>query len=131
MASSQQPCGKSELDLFSTPMVQVAIVEDYGVETGPASALGDARSVQFHLPESADDYTDLTKAYLKVRVKITKKDGNPVAHYKGWTTTTTVNTSTAFDDPGDENSVVPVNLLLHSMFSQVNVISVLYCLFTR
>lgn len=131
MASSQQPCAKSELDLFSTPMVQVAIVEDYGVQTGPASALGDARSVQFHLPESADDYTDLTKSYLKVRVKITKKDGNPVSHYKGWTGTTTVNTAGAFDTAGDENSVVPVNLPLHSMFSQVNVISVLYCLFTR
>ena len=120
MASSQETCGKSELDLFSTPMVQVAIVDDYVVTTGPASALGDARSIEFHLPESADDYTDLTKSYLKVRLKITKKDGQPVTHYKNWTGTTTVNSEGAFDTVGDEHSVVPVNLLLHSMFSQVN-----------
>ena len=124
MASSQQPCSKSELDLFSTPMVQVAIVEDYGAETGPASALGDSRSIQFHIPESADDYTDLTKCYLKVRLKITKKNGDPVTHYTGWESTTTVNTAGAFDNKGAEHSVVPVNLLLHSMFSQVNATSV-------
>ena len=117
--ASQQVCGKSELDLFSSPMVQVAIIDDYEVSTGPVSALSEGRGVQFHLSESADDYTDLTRAYLKVRAKITKKDGSPVTHFKGWNADTTVNTAGAFDDVGDENSVVPVNLLLHSMFSQV------------
>ena len=117
--STHQVCGKSELDLFSKPMVQVAIVEDYEISTGPISALSDSRSVQFHLPKSAEDYTDLSRCYLKLRVKITKKDGSKPSHYTGWDGNTTVNTSGAFDNPGPDVSVVPTNLLLHSMFSQV------------
>ncbi|GBL98956.1 hypothetical protein AVEN_15812-1, partial [Araneus ventricosus] len=49
---------------------------------------------------SGDEYLDLADSYIHVKAKITKSDGGPLP---------------------DNEPVVPVNLFLHSLFSQVDV----------
>jgi len=56
--------------------------------------------IEFDVSGSGDQYIDPSDFQLYIRAKITKNNGNPL----------------------DANSTVgPVNLLLHSMFSQVDI----------
>lgn len=111
MAFSQDFCSKSELDLFTQPRVQFSLEEDYVISSGPTDP--NSSSLEFILPKSSDDYTDLTKCFLKIRGKLTKKDGSPPVHYG------TPGTNGVIPD-GDDVSVVPVNLILHSLWKQVD-----------
>ena len=51
-----EPCSKSELDLESLPPVQVGIIDDYVVSTGPKSALSGNNPLEFEISASGDDY---------------------------------------------------------------------------
>ena len=61
------------------------------IENGP---------IEFNIPGSGEDYLDLANTYLHIRVKIVETDGTDIAADAG---------------------VGPVNLFLHSLFSQVDV----------
>ena len=93
-------CTKSELDLFSIPPTQTSIENGSWVEYHPLSTLNDTSPIEFEINGSGEDYIDFANSYLHVRAKITKPNG---------------------DDIDDNAPVGPVNLFLHSLFSQVDV----------
>ena len=66
----------------------------------PVSNISDGGPIEFHVSGNGGKYTDLANTQLHVKVKIVKADGAAL----------------------DENEKVgPVNLLLHSLFSQIDV----------
>ena len=92
-------CSKSELDLFTVPMTQTSIESGSWMEYNPVSAINDGAPIEFFVSGTGTDYMDLANTQLYVRVQILRADGTPIdnAHH-----------------------VAPVNLLLHSIFSEVD-----------
>lgn len=93
-------CSKSEIDLFSIPPTQTTIEQGKWVEFFPVTSIADATPIQFHLQSSPEEYTDLSQTLLHLKAKIVNADGTALT---------------------DESSVAPVNLFLHSLFSEVDV----------
>ena len=93
-------CVKSELDLFSVPMTQTSVEHGRFMEHGPISSLDDG-PIEFKISGSETEYLDLMNTFVFVKVKVTAADGTNIAN---------------------DADVAPVNLLLHSMFSQVDMI---------
>ena len=97
-AQSQQ-CLRTELDLFSVPPTQTSIDSSQWVEHSPESTISASAPIEFVVAGSGDDYLDLSNTLLEVRAKLTA-DGSPVTA---------------------EVAVAPVNNVLQSMFSQLDV----------
>ena len=93
-------CTKSELDLFSIPSTQTSISKGQWIEYHPLSNITDTGPIEFNVSGSGEEYLDLARTQLYVKAKITKPNGANL-------------------DPNTE--VGPVNLFLHSLFSQVDV----------
>ena len=93
-------CVKSELDLFSVPPTQTSIESAGYVEFNPISSLSDDTPIEFVVGGSGQDYVDLSNTQLLVRAKIVQANGA---------------------DIDNNHHVGPVNLLLHSLFSEVDV----------
>lgn len=91
---------KTELDLFTTLPLQTCIQKGLWVEYQPLSSLESSGPVEFHIPGSSNEYIDIYQTQLMVKGKIVKKDKNEL------------------DLKVDK--VAPVNLFLHSLFSQVD-----------
>jgi hypothetical protein len=92
-------CVKSELDLFSVPPTQTSIESGTVVEYNPISSIVHGLPVEFFVNGSGSDYIDIANTQLYVRVKITRANGEDI----------------------DANDVVaPVNLTIHSLFSEVD-----------
>jgi len=90
----------SELDLFSVPPTQTSVENGTWVEYHPLTTVGDGSPIEFDISGTGEDYVDLANTMLYVQAKITKEDGT---------------------DFGAADPVGPVNLLLHSLFSQVDI----------
>ncbi|KAK7500205.1 hypothetical protein BaRGS_00008428 [Batillaria attramentaria] len=99
MHDLSRPCPKSELDIFQVPPTQTTIVEGQYVEHRPLSTLTDAGPVEFYVSSGGEDYLDLNSTYLYVQLKLVNADDSNLA--------------------ADAN-VGPENLLLHSLWSQVD-----------
>ncbi|GFW21693.1 uncharacterized protein F54H12.2 [Trichonephila clavipes] len=91
---------KSELNLFLAPPTQTVIEKGQWVKFHPITNVADGGPIEFLIPGSGDAYLDLSQTQLHVRAKIFKSDGKVITN---------------------ENKVGPVNLFLHSLFSQVDV----------
>lgn len=98
-----QFCSSSEIQPFDAVVKQAAITNADRVEIAPKNAIND-NCIEFLIPKSPD-YTDLSKTLLAVRFKIVA--GN----------------STSSDPPAvaATEKVGPINNILHSLFSQVDV----------
>ena len=96
----QVQCVRSELELFSSPPLQIAVEEGQWVEYNPVSSISASAPIEFTVTGSGDEYIDLDKTLLEIRAVIKQADG--VAAPK-----------TAH--------IAPVNNTLHSLFSQVDV----------
>ena len=94
------PCSKSEMELFSVPPTQMVIDDSEYVEYRPFGGLNALGPIEFVIPGTGSKYIDINNTQLYLKVKITKADGS---------------------DCGASEKVAPINLLLHSMFSQVDV----------
>ncbi|CAH1240717.1 Hypp6073 [Branchiostoma lanceolatum] len=92
-------CTKSELDLFEVPPTQTAIQSGRWVEYHPVASLAETSPIEFDIPGAGEEFTDLSQTRLYVRAKIVRANGA--------------------DLPNDAK-VGPVNLWLHSLFSQVD-----------
>lgn len=92
-------CTKTELDLFTVPPTQTSIESGGWVEYNPISSIADGVPIEFVVGGSGQDYIDLANTQLYVRAEIVQ--GN----------------NTAIDNT---HHVGPVNLLLHSLFSEVD-----------
>jgi hypothetical protein len=89
----------SELDLFSLPLVQCQLESGSFVEYNPISSLTDSTPIEFHVSGSGQDYIDLSNTQIYIKAQIVQPDGTDIdnAHHVG-----------------------PVNNLLHSLFSEVD-----------
>ena len=103
-------CSKTELDLFALPTTQTAIERSQWVEFRPLTTVSDGGPIEFIIPGSGEDYCDLSEIYLMVTAKITKPDGTSLNHGTE-------------ESPGPDAGIGPVNLWLHSLFSQVEYVS--------
>jgi len=93
-------CAKSELDLFSVPLTQTSMEYGSWVEYHPLTTLADGSPIEFEVSGTGDDYVDFANTLLYVKAKVTQLDGANL--------------------PADA-PVGPVNLFLHSLFSQVDI----------
>lgn len=93
-------CSKAELDLFSVPPLNTSMERGDQCIYHPISSLSDSGPIEFNVNASTEEYIDLGRTQLYVKLQVTATDGgNLKANAK----------------------VAPVNLLLHSLFSQVDV----------
>jgi len=92
-------CTKSELDLFSVP-IQTIIEQGSWIEYHPITSLADGSPIEFDVSASGEDYIDFANTLLYAKAKLTA-----------------VNCANLAADA----AVGPVNLFLHSMFSQVDI----------
>ncbi|GBM69441.1 hypothetical protein AVEN_165463-1 [Araneus ventricosus] len=90
---------KSELDLFLTPPTQTAIENRQWLEYHPNANIRDGNPIEFSISGSEENYIDLSATQLHVKVKILKYNAKL----------------------GETEKVAPMNLVLHSLFSQVDV----------
>ena len=91
-------CGKSELDLFTVPPTQIEMNKGFWESIDPVASVQTSDTIEFICAANPDVYTDLANSYLHVKAKITKANDADL-------------------DGGEP--VGPVNLWLHSLFSQV------------
>ena len=93
-------CAKSELDIFTVPPTQTSVEAGSYIEFNPISSIADGTPIEFVIGGSGQDYIDLANTQLFVRAKILRANGNAI---------------------DNTNHVGPVNLWLHSLFSEVDV----------
>ncbi|GFX52937.1 uncharacterized protein TNCV_3228051 [Trichonephila clavipes] len=93
-------CVKSELEFFNLPGTQTVIQDGQWKQFHPLSNVFDNAPVEFHISGSAEDYIDLSQTQLYVKAKIKKVDNTPITK---------------------DDTIGPMNLFLHSLFSQVDV----------
>lgn len=92
-------CTKSELDIFSVPPTQTSVEYGYWEQKGLTSALTDSGPYEFVINGAGDDYVDLANTHLFVEAQVVKNDNSDLA--------------------GED--VAPVNLWMHSLFSDISV----------
>jgi hypothetical protein len=92
-------CSKSELEIFDTLPMNVSMERGDYVAFRPLATISASSPLEFTVPASHSDYVDLGRTKLLVRLKVTKPDGSALA---------------------DDAKVSTTNLLLHSLFSQVD-----------
>jgi len=88
------------LDLFGVPPTQTSMEHGSWVEYHPLTTVSDGSPIEFDVSGTGDDYVDFGNTMLDVKAKVTRANG------------------TYF--PADP-LVGPVNLFLHSLFSQVDI----------
>lgn len=93
-------CTKSELDLFIVPPTQTSIEGGTFVEYNPISTISQGTPIEFSITGAGQDYLDLSSTQLYVRAKIVRANNDDI-------------------DAGDH--VGPINLFLHSLFSEVDI----------
>jgi hypothetical protein len=100
--NSFQSADLPELDLFSTPPTQTSVNRVYYQDVRPLSQInGKDGPIDFHISNGGNDYIDLKKTRLYVKGKIVN--------------------STDGSDVKVDAKLVPVQLLLHSLFNQIDV----------
>jgi hypothetical protein len=90
---------KSELDLFSVPPTQTSIESGTIAEYNPISSIVHGLPIEFSVTGGGNDYIDIANTQLFVSAKITRANG---------------------DNIDDTDQVGPVNLAIHSLFSEVD-----------
>ena len=93
-------CSKSELDLFTVPPTNISMERSLVTEYIPISSISDNSPIEFNIP-GGEDYIDLGRTFLYLKAKVVNSKDNKVLE------------ATA--------KVGPINLWLHSLFSQVDV----------
>ena len=91
-------CTKSELYHFTVPSTSKSFTKR--IDHHPLSNITDSGSIEFNVLGSGEEYLHLARTQLYVKVNVTKPNGAAL-------------------DPNAQ--VGPVNLFLHSLFSQVDV----------
>ena len=72
MHTHSQECTKTELDLFSVPPTQVSLEKGLWIDYQPVSSVSDGGPITF-MCLGTENYIDLSKTILSVKVKVTKR----------------------------------------------------------
>lgn len=91
---------KTELDIFATPPTQNSVESGTTLCVRPISSLTDVSPIEFLIPGSGEEYIDLAHTTLHLIAKIKVDDSI---------------------EKGQEANIAPINNLLHSIFSQVDI----------
>ena len=89
----------SEIDLFGPILQQTVLLNEFDREFAPLASLQQGAPIEFMVKGADQLYLDLNETVLLLRVKITNADGSNIV----------------------ANTAGPVNLFLHSLFSQMSV----------
>lgn len=93
-------CPKGQLDLFSLPPTQLSMESYDTLFCSPTSSLDSLGPIEYVIPESEDHYLNPAETYLHVLVSIVNEKNEILA---------------------DDDKVSPVNLFIHSLFSEISV----------
>lgn len=93
-------CLKSELDIFAVPPTQTSIESSSYVEYNPISSISDGTPIEFVITNGGQEYLDMANTQLFVTAQILDANNTAI---------------------NNEQPVGPVNLLLHSLFSEVDI----------
>ena len=98
-------CGTDSLELFKVPPTNVTLEDSKWMEYYPISSTlnSDTAPIEFEIKGQGDEYLDLSQSYLQVVCKFTKADGTNLT--------------------GGGSTSTPVNNILHSLFSEIDVVS--------
>ena len=88
----------NEVDLFAPIMQQSYLLNEFNREYAPLASLQSGAPIEFIVKGADQLYMDLNSSRFLVRVKITKADGTGL----------------------DADTAGPVNLILHSLFREMN-----------
>ena len=91
----------SEFDYFNPIPIQSAILDEYEEPFSPTTAISAGSTIDFKVTGEPSVYRDLSNSYIVVQCKVTQADN---ANLQA------------------DALVAPVNLLLHSMFSSVDIL---------
>ena len=96
-------CGTDSLELFKVPSTNITLEDSKWMEYYPISSTlnSDTAPIEFEIKGQGDEYLDLSQSYLQVMCKFTKGDGS--------------------DLTGANSTSTPVNNILHSLFSEIDV----------
>lgn len=99
--ANSAPTANASCDLFTVPPTQRSVEQGYFQYYRPISVLSSEDSpIEFIIPPTGDEYTDLTHTKIRIRVKLLTDKNEALTN---------------------ANSGVPINNFLHSMFSHVGV----------
>ena len=93
-------CIKQDFEYFCPQQIQSSILRSFIIEYTPISTLQHGVPIHFSVPGSDSLYLALSKSYLYVRARITDANGVNI---------------------GANDEVGPINLPVHSMFSNIEV----------
>lgn len=93
-------CAKSELDIFSVPLTQTSVDSAEWIAYNPVATVTEGVPIEFNVSSGGNDYIDLAHTRLSVAAKIVRNDGT---------------------DLQADDQVGPINLTLHSIFSDVEI----------
>lgn len=93
-------CLKSELDLFSTTPIQLAIEDSSFIEIHPLASITQNSPLEFVISGNGENYLDLAHTILHVQAKVVKKNGNAIE---------------------ETDVVAPINYVLNTMFSECSI----------
>jgi hypothetical protein len=97
--SHKQPVVNAELDLFTVPATQESVESGQFVTFRPISTITNNAPIEFNVPGSGSEYIDVSQTMLYLKVKLDKQ------HAEGQ----------------QPDNCGPINNLIHSIFSQVDV----------
>ncbi len=106
------------LSLFKDPLIPLGYEKRQWIEHGPSSILSGDAPLQFTIKGSGNQYIDLKNSTLTVKVKIVNSEGK---NFEGdvWLETAAVD-GTISKSYNPKHDAGPINLWLHSLFSQVD-----------
>ena len=93
-------CITNSLDLFSIPPTQRGVEYGKHVDYRLVNMLAEGSPIEFEIPGAGEEYLDLGKSMLYIRLKVVKPNGANLA---------------------DTDKLGPVNAFMHSLFSQVEI----------
>uniref|UniRef100_T1J0X0 Uncharacterized protein n=1 Tax=Strigamia maritima TaxID=126957 RepID=T1J0X0_STRMM len=100
------------LEIFKLFLTQITVQDNYWAEFLPISSITNNQPLEFTVTGSPDEYLNLNQVYLLLTVKVSNAKGDVLV-------------KTIVADPDENvgavagNKVAPVNLYLHSLFSQL------------
>lgn len=104
-----------ELALFERPLVDGGVQKVRWIEYRAVNQITQGSAIEFQVNGGGNYYVDLRRTHLHVSVRVMKSDGTPIPPYRPTSPGGTIG-------PVDEEAKVgPVNLWMHSIFSQVDV----------
>jgi hypothetical protein len=104
-----------ELALFEKPVLNGGVQKVRWVEYRPVNQITQDGSIDFVISGNGNNYVDLRRTYLYVKANVLQNDDIPLP------TPRQRDENGVLGDPLSSAKVGPVNLWLHSLFSQVDV----------